>query len=232
MKNNPKDRLILDEQYFTNTEILLKNYRNIQMSINCREIDYEESFLYFGIKEDDLEPSFNSNDGSEISKQQIIDMNNKLINYMAICLEEMRKSNSRNEKYYEVLYYRYLSMEEYSIDIITKRFLKISKVTFFKKLKKAIEELAVIMWGVPGINNKEFTGLCEMFARYLPKLETKRNCDELIKSLLNGIELNNKSSVKRLTEIKELVEEKLEQAYLIKIKKGTKKTEDENEKTS
>lgn len=212
MKNKKEQDIYISKQNLANTELLLKNYRKIQMCINSKELDYTEALSFYGIDDKETHDSFLGIENKDIEKQKIIDINNRLINYMAISISALRQSSTEGEKQYRVLYYRFLSMEEYNELEILKH-LKLEKRSYHRIKKKAIENLAIIMWGVVGLNDKKLTELCKMFVEFLPLLNCTKLQDEFTTYLLENYNITSKKDIRSLERYKELIDKKLEKAY-------------------
>lgn len=137
---------------FANTKLLLENYRNIQIAINCRGED--ESFS----KVCDEKPEKNCISAAPpLSntqfKAKISADNFRFIGYLERCIDNLRMYSERFEKYYPVLFYTYLSLESFEFEeILEKTGLK--KTAYYKYLDQAITELSVCMWGVSAVKTE------------------------------------------------------------------------------
>lgn len=168
---------------FMNTQLLLKKYRDIQLSVNCRQIEIEDNVLYYGINTNDVNDTIKRKSDGEVKAQKIADINYSLINYMAICLDKLQKTDKQGAKAYDYLYISYLSMEPYTKEQMYAHF-GISKNSFYKNLDRAVKRLSVIMWGIGGLDSDEFQKLCRVFYSFASVTLNKK---ELLSFIVNSI---------------------------------------------
>ena len=102
---------------FVNTKLLLENYRHIQIAINCREID---EVISFSEKNDlDMMKVFKSGRINNRRMQLLISKDNyRLLRYLERSVNAFRDLGDKFEKLYAVLFYTYLTLEEYSFEEI------------------------------------------------------------------------------------------------------------------
>lgn len=131
-----------------NIKLLLKNYR--ALVLHCEELkDDLEEFNDMSIQELDIETiSVESIESIKRSKRKSISM----VYFIQGKMEAYKRSCSENElKYYQVLEKRYLSSNKYTIAQIAE-LENIDERTVHRYLKKAIEDLPVIFFGVSAIS--------------------------------------------------------------------------------
>lgn len=69
--------------------------------------------------------------------------------YKALCAEAVSTDEARR---WDALYLRYISDEQLSIDVIAER-LHIDKRTFYRDISKAMEDMAVLLFGIEAIGS-------------------------------------------------------------------------------
>ena len=120
----PRKMIKQDERYH-DTLLLLKKYRDVvwslSVSVEHARSDFRECF---GENiEDFLESVYVAGadlSGTEIEERaKCIERSNKMLNLVDSAIETMRKKYKHGELYYQILYYNYLSEQEYrSLDEI------------------------------------------------------------------------------------------------------------------
>ncbi|GEN86941.1 hypothetical protein [Oceanobacillus sojae] len=148
-KEDMEKREITKQDYrLHNIKLLLKNYR--ALVLHCEELmDELEEFNETSIQELDIETiSLESIESIKRSKRKSISM----VYFIQGKMEAYRRSCNENElKYYQVLEKRYLSKQKYTISQIAE-LENIDERTVHRYLKKAIEDLPVIFFGVSAIS--------------------------------------------------------------------------------
>lgn len=170
---------------FANTKLLLENYRNIQIAINCRgedEIFKENQDKVFEKNCVSADAPFTN---SQFKKMISAD-NYRLIGYLEQCIDKLRTYSGRFEKYYSVLFYTYLSLEKYDFEEILKK-TGLRKTAYYTNLEQAIITLSTSMWGVSAVKTEEFSDLCVSFIKYVPAIESEDakydTCSYLVENL-------------------------------------------------
>ena len=170
---------------FVNTKLLLENYRNIQIAINCREID--EVISYSEKNEVDMMKVFKSGRINNRRMQLLISKDNyRLIRYLEKSVNAFRNLGDKFEKHYAVLFYTYLTLEEYSFEEILEK-LDLKRSTYYYVLDNAIQALSTALWGVSAVKNEEFGNLCVSFVKYVPTIENKDMILEACLYLVNNL---------------------------------------------
>lgn len=148
-KEDEEKREVTKRDYrLHNIKLLLKNYR--ALVLHCEELKDElEEFNETSIQELDIETiSLESIESIKRSKRKSISM----VHFIQGKMEAYKRSCNENElKYYHVLEKRYLSSTKYTIAQIAE-LENIDERTVHRYLKKAIEDLPVIFFGVSAIS--------------------------------------------------------------------------------
>lgn len=170
---------------FANTKLLLENYRNIRIAINCRgedEIFSQENAKNF----EDFCESANVPITNTQFKKIISADNLRLIGYLEHCIDHLRSTNCIFEKGYSVLFYTYLSLDKYSFEEILEK-TGMKKTAYYTCLERAISTLATCMWGVSAVKTEGFSDLCLSFVKYVPAIENEDakydTCSYLVENL-------------------------------------------------
>ena len=136
MKYKKKD----EDTLFHNTEVLLKNYRDVVWSL---EVAVHRVNQKAGL---DL-------NGTEIESQtKTIARSRNMLRMIDCSVDLLRTKHKNGELYYWILYYAYLSPQEMqNIDEIVEKlrdYMKdISRSTYFRKKNEAVLELGRVLWG-------------------------------------------------------------------------------------
>lgn len=170
---------------FANTKMLLENYRNIQIAINCRGVDETISEMQGKNTDENCVLTTLTVTNTHALKNISAD-NYRLIGYLEQCIDRLRESKMGFEKGYSVLFYTYLSLEQYNFDeILEKTGLK--KTAYYKNLEQAISTLAACMWGISAVKEEKFSDLCLSLVKYIPALEDENSkyesCSYLVENL-------------------------------------------------
>ena len=159
MKKSEKQvRAEQEEFLYHNTELLLKKYRDVVWSV---EASMEQAKLGFESEmecklEEFLEMSYVA--GFDLSNTNIeehmrtLERNRKMLGYIDSAANLLRKKQPDGESFYWIIFYTYLSEIKYdSIDEILEKIEKknvyLSRKTYFRKRKIAIQILSTLLWG-------------------------------------------------------------------------------------
>lgn len=143
---------------FHNTELLLKNYRDVVWSLEVAIHRVNRSFMNeFGSDiEGFLEMTYDAGmdlRGSELEAQaKNIAKSRNMLSMIDAAVDLLRKKHKNGEIYYWILYYTYLSPQELQsveeiIEKLTDYMKDISQRTYFRKKNEAIRQLGSILWG-------------------------------------------------------------------------------------
>lgn len=146
---NPKyhDTLLLLQKYrdvVWGLEISVQQVkRRFQMEIGSSLEDFLESIYIAGV-------DFTDNDIKEQARS--IEKSYQMLKILESSINIMRNKHKHGESYYWLLYYSYLSPQQYRnvdeiIEMVQPHISDISQRTFFRRRKNAIDVLSSILWG-------------------------------------------------------------------------------------
>ena len=169
MKKQPEQ--MPEDQRFHDTYLLLKKYRDVVwglelsvqqvkrrflMEVGCSIEDFLESIYLAGV-------DFSDNGIEEQARS--IEKSYQMLKLLEVSVNIMRNKHKHGEMYYWLLYYSYLSPQQYrSVDEIIEKIRPhvsdISERTFFRRRKNAVEALSSILWGY---TSRDSLSLMEQF---------------------------------------------------------------------
>ena len=152
-KNN-----IAENKEYHNTFLLLSKYRDVVWSLEvttkklrsrfikemgCNIEEYLESVHLAGFE-------FSESGVQERTKE--IEQSAYMLKLLETAIETLRKKHKYGESYYWILYYSFLSPQQYRnteeiIIQLSPHIEGIAYKTYFRKRKEAIEALSMILWG-------------------------------------------------------------------------------------
>lgn len=147
-----------EEFLYHNTELLLKKYREVVLSIEVAAAQAEFNFeteMECKLTEY-LEMSYATAanfEGTRIVEQmRIMERNKKMLSMINCAVKIVRERLLEGEEYYWILYYTYLSDKpckrtEDIIKLVSEKTEMMSWRNYFYKRKKAIEKLSNVLWG-------------------------------------------------------------------------------------
>lgn len=150
--NEPKD----DSRYH-NTWLLLKKYRDVTWSMEVSVAQSKNDFQKeFGAAMEDYLASYNV--GFEIRGARFVDRaqglerSYRMLQLLDSAIDTLRNKHKRGESYYWILYYTYLSPQEFRnteeiIEALRPYMRDISYRTYYRKRKEAIYALSSLLWG-------------------------------------------------------------------------------------
>lgn len=168
-KNVPFNR---DENpLYHDTLTLLKNYRDVvwSLELSVQRVRRKFRIEYGSSIEDFLESIYLAGVDFEESgiaeHAQSIERSHKMLKLVESSVELLRTKHKYGEMYYWLLYYSYLSPQQYRnvdeiIEMIRPHIADISQRTFFRRRKNAIEALSSILWGY---TSRDSLSLLEQF---------------------------------------------------------------------
>lgn len=156
---------------FHDTWLLLRKYRDVvwglelsvqqvkrrfQMEIGSSIEDFLDSIYLAGV-------DFTDNGIEEQARS--IEKSYQMLKLLENSVNIMRSKHKYGEMYYWMLYYSYLSPQQYRnvdeiIEMLRPHITDISQRTFFRRRKNAIEALSSILWGY---TSKDSLNLLEQF---------------------------------------------------------------------
>ena len=130
--------------------------RRFQMEVGSRIEDFLESIYLAGV-------DFSDNGIEEQARS--IEKSYQLLKLLETSVNIMRNKHKHGEMYYWLLYYSYLSPQQYRnvdeiIEMIRPHVSDISERTFFRRRKNAVEALSSILWGY---TSRDSLSLLEQF---------------------------------------------------------------------
>lgn len=160
-----------DDPKFHDTWLLLRKYRDVvwglelsvqqvrrrfQMEIGSSIEDFLESIYLAGM-------DFTDNGIEEQARS--IEKSYQMLKLLENSVNILRNKHKYGEMYYWLLYYSYLSPQQYRnvdeiIEMIRPHIADISQRTFFRRRKNAIEALSSILWGY---TSRDSLSLLEQF---------------------------------------------------------------------
>lgn len=169
MKKQPEQ--MPEDQRFHDTYLLLKKYRDVvwglelsvqqvkrrfQMEVGNSIEDFLESIYLAGV-------DFSDNGIEEQARS--IEKSYQMLKLLEVSVNIMRNKHKHGEMYYWLLYYSYLSPQQYRsvdeiIEMIRPHVSDISERTFFRRRKNAVEALSSILWGY---TSRDSLSLMEQF---------------------------------------------------------------------
>lgn len=169
MKKQPEQ--MPEDQRFHDTYLLLKKYRDVvwglelsaqqvkrrfQMEVGSSIEDFLESIYLAGV-------DFSDNGIEEQARS--IEKSYQMLKLLETSVNIMRNKHKHGEMYYWLLYYSYLSPQQYRsvdeiIEMIRPHVSDISERTFFRRRKNAVEALSSILWGY---TSRDSLSLLEQF---------------------------------------------------------------------
>ena len=158
MRENEKKQINKEEYLYHNTEVLLKNYRDViwrvEVSLNSVKSKFENQF------ECDLETFLELSyaagadlSGTDIEdRMRTLERNRKMLKIIQDSLEFLRTKHKKGKLYYQILYVSFISPEEKEcvediVEELAEAGYIMSTKTFFRKKHEAIECLSNILWG-------------------------------------------------------------------------------------
>ena len=170
MEKNKEISPAQTEEYH-NTYILLKKYRDVVWSLELSVQRVKNKFqIEMGSSiEDFLESAYIAGvdfaDSGIEEHTKSIERSQKMLKLIDNAVDLLRNKHKNGESYYWILYYSFLSPNQYGnveeiVDLLQSHLKDISYCTYFRKRKEAVESLSSILWG---FTSKESINLLEEF---------------------------------------------------------------------
>ena len=162
---------VSDNPKYHDTLLLLRKYRDVVWGLELSVQQVKRRFqMEFGSSiEDFLESIYlagvDFSDNGIEEQARSIEKSYQMLKLLENSINIMRNKHKHGEKYYWLLYYSYLSPQQYQsvdeiIDMLRPHISDISQRTFFRRRKDAIEALSSILWGY---TSKDSLSLLEQF---------------------------------------------------------------------
>ena len=170
MKKSTEDK-VAENPLYHDTWMLLRKYRDVVWSLELSVQQVRRQFqIEFGSSiEDFLESIYLAGvDFADTSIQEharSIERSYKMLRLMENAVNLLRSKHKFGEIYYWLLYYTYLSPQQYKnteeiIEQLQPHIQDISYRTYFRKRKEAIESLSSVLWGY---TSRDSLNLLEQF---------------------------------------------------------------------
>ncbi len=162
---------VFDNSKYHDTLLLLRKYRDVVWGLELSVQQVKRRFqMEFGSSiEDFLESIYlagvDFSDNGIEEQARSIEKSYQMLKLLENSINIMRNKHKHGEKYYWLLYYSYLSPQQYRsvdeiIEMVRPHISDISQRTFFRRRKDAIEALSSILWGY---TSKDSLSLLEQF---------------------------------------------------------------------
>lgn len=156
---------------YHNTFLLLKKYRDVVWSLELSVKKLQSRFqIEMGSSIDDFLDSVylagvDFADSGIVEHTKSIEQSHKMLKLMESAIDLLRNKHKYGEMYYWILYYAFLSPQQYKnadeiIEQLTPHIRDISYRTYYRKRREAIESLSCILWGY---TEKECLNVLEEF---------------------------------------------------------------------
>lgn len=155
-KRNQRD--VRDDPRYHDTRRLLRKYRDVTWSLELSVQRLRSQFhVEYGTDiEEFLDTVYLAGanlGGTELEHHaQCIERSHKMLTLVQNAVELLRTRHKNGEIYYWLLYYTYLSPQQFQnteeiIEQLQPHTRDISRTSYFRKLEKAVEALSSILWG-------------------------------------------------------------------------------------
>ena len=169
MKKQPEQ--MPEDQRFHDTYLLLKKYRDV---VWCLELSVQQFKRRFQMEGGSSIKDFlysiylagvDFSDNGIEEQARSIEKSYQMLKLLEVSVNIMRNKHKHGEMYYWLLYYSYLSPQQYRsvdeiIEMIRPHVSDISERTFFRRRKNAVEALSSILWGY---TSRDSLSLLEQF---------------------------------------------------------------------
>ena len=161
----------MDDAIFHNTELLLKNYRDVVWGLEVSVFHANNSFLeeYGSTLEDFLDMSYAAGmeveDSDIAARMKSMNRSRNMLRVIDSAVDLLWKKHRNGKIYYWVLYYSYLSPQGLGsiaefVDKLSSYAKDMSRRTYFRRRDEAILQLGRLLWGY---TTKECMEILERF---------------------------------------------------------------------
>lgn len=158
MAKKKVEKDVRDDPRYHDTRKLLKKYRDVTWSLelSVQKLRNQFNVEYGSDIEEFLDSMYLAGadlGGTELEHHaQCIERNHMMLQTLDRAVELLRTRHKNGEVYYWLLYYTYLSPQQYQnteeiIEQLQPHIRDISRATYFRKQEKAVEALSSILWG-------------------------------------------------------------------------------------
>lgn len=152
---NKKQLEIKEKPEYHNTYLLLRKYRDVVWSLELSVQKVKNKFrMEMGSSiEDFLDSVYLAGvdfaDSEVIEHTKSIEESHKMIKLIESAVDLLRNKHKNGETYYWILYYAFLSPQQYknADEIIEQLLPHISYRTYYRRRREAVESLSCILWG-------------------------------------------------------------------------------------
>lgn len=158
MAGKRKEKNVTEDPRYHDTRRLLRKYRDVTWSLELSVQRLRSQFhVEYGTSiEDFLNTVYLAGadlGGTELEHHaQCIERNHKMLSLLDNAVEVLRTRHKNGEIYYWLLYYTYLSPQQFQnteeiIEQLQPHIREISIPTYYRWKKRAVETLSTILWG-------------------------------------------------------------------------------------
>ena len=158
MANKRKEKDVTEDPRYHDTRKLLRKYRDVTWSLELSVQRLRSQFhVEYGTDiEEFLDTVYLAGadlGGTELEHHaQCIERSHKMLTLVQNAVEVLRTHHKNGESYYWLLYYTYLSPQQFRnteeiIEQLRPHIRDISRATYFRKLEQAVESLGSVLWG-------------------------------------------------------------------------------------
>lgn len=162
---------VRDDPRYHDTRRLLRKYRDVTWSLelSVQRLRNEFHVEYGTDIEEFLDTVYLAGadlGGTELEHHaQCIERSHKMLTLLQSAVELLRTRHKNGEVYYWLLYYTYLSPQQFRnteeiIEQLQPHIRDISRTTYFRRLEKAVESLSTILWGYTSKDSMETLEKC------------------------------------------------------------------------
>lgn len=168
---NSNKKTVSEDALYHDTWVLLKKYRDVVWSLELSIERVKRKFqLEYGSSIEEFLDSiyiagldFNESGIAEHTKS--IEKSYKMLKLVDSSIELLRSKHKYGETYYWILYYSFLSPQQYKnaeeiIEQLTPHIRDISYRTYYRKRREAMDALSSILWGY---SSKDSLSILEQF---------------------------------------------------------------------
>ncbi len=157
MKKN-RELDVSDNPLYHDTWTLLRKYRDVvwSLELSVQKVRRQFQIEYGSSIEDFLESIYvaglDFSDSGIAEQAQNIERSHKMLMLIDHSVNLLREKHKNGEEYYWILFYSYLSPQQYrSAEVIVEQLMPhisdISYRSYYRKRKEAIDALSSILWG-------------------------------------------------------------------------------------
>lgn len=173
MANKRKEKDVTEDPRYHDTRKLLRKYRDVTWSLELSVQRLRSQFhVEYGTDiEEFLDTVYLAGadlGGTELEHHaQCIERSHKMLTLVQNAVEVLRTHHKNGEAYYWLLYYTYMSPQQFRnteeiIEQLRPHIRDISRATYFRKLEQAVEALGSVLWGYTS------QGSIDLLSKFIP----------------------------------------------------------------